>query len=139
MADSNRGICFLCSTEALAHSPSVHFKGKNNNGKTICINQGQHLAFSTSSGKRPGKINFSSPRCEEKGCVFPASSPDSGKCSYHTRQQEEPVLFCSHQPTGLLLDPSRTGPAEKEYDSSRKRDRRRMAAIWEQFQGDGTL
>ena len=98
----------------------------------------QKLSFSTSGTARPESVSFSTARCSEKGCVFPASSQGSGKCSYHLHQLEEPVLFRSHQPTGLLLDPARSMPMERDDRGSRKRDRRRMAAIWEQFQSDGT-
>ena len=118
--------------------PGEHVLVLGASGNVGQIAERRGLSFSTSSHEKPETVAFPTPRCSEKGCVFPASSLDSGKCSYHMHQEEEPVLFCSHQPTGLLLDPTRTAPAEKEYDGSRKRDRRRMAAIWEQFQSDGT-
>ena len=136
MADSNRGIHFLCITNSPANSPSVDFE-RGDNCTIGQIGEHQRVSFSASSHGKSEAVSFYTARCSEKGCVFPASSPDSGKCSYHLHQQEEPALFCSHQPTGLLLDPARA-PAEKEYDGSRKRDRRRMAAIWEKFQSDGT-
>ena len=94
----------------------------------------QKLSFSSNGSGRPESVSFTTVRCSEKGCVFPASSQGSGKCSYHLHQQEEPVLFRSHQPTGMLLDPARMSPSDREYDGSRKRDRRRMADLWEQFQ-----
>ncbi len=137
MTDPRRGIHFHRITSSPAHPPSVAFESTNVNDGTVQIAERQRLSFSTASYERPENVIFQTPRCSEKGCVFPAS-PGSSQCSYHMHQQEEPVLFCSHQPTSLLLDPARMAPAEKEYDGSRNRDRRRMAAIWEQFQSDGT-
>lgn len=133
MKDSNRNIHF----QSLVRS-AINFEGKENSGIASRLARQQQLSFSTGSGVRPENTSFAGGRCSEKGCVFPASSPVYGKCVYHVHQQEEPVLFRSHQPTGLLLDPARMMPTEKEFDGSRKRDRRRMAAIWERFQNDGT-
>jgi hypothetical protein len=138
MKESNRGIYFHCITNSLNASPSVDFERNDASSNLGQIAERQRLSFSASSHGKTEDVAFPAARCSEKGCVFPASSPDSGKCSYHMHQQEEPVLFRSHQPTGLLLDPARTAPVEKEYHGSRKRDRRRMAVIWEQFQSDGT-
>lgn len=138
MADSNRDIYFLRTINSPTDTPSVGFERKDNNSNICKIIERRRLSFSTSSQGKPPAVTFPRSRCSEKGCVFPASSVNSGKCSYHMHQQEEPVLFCSHQPTGLLLDPTRTEGAEKEYDGNRRRDRRRMAAIWEQFQSDET-
>lgn len=139
MADPNRGTHFLriTSSFSLTDPRSVAFEAKNHN-HVGQVHEKQQLSFSTSSKGKPHTAAFPMPRCSEKGCAFPASSLDSGKCSYHTHQQEEPTLFRSRQPTGLLLDPARVPPTEREDGSGRKRDRRRMAAIWEQFQRDGT-
>ncbi len=52
------------------------------------------------SGARP----CGSVRCCERGCVFPVCSGASGRCLHHQRQQAEPRLFCSWQPTRLLLE-----------------------------------
>ncbi|HEX5411188.1 MAG TPA: hypothetical protein VFZ27_04945 [Terriglobia bacterium] len=131
MKESNRSIHF----QSLVHS-AINFEGKDNSGTASLLTQPQRLCFSTGSGAKPENTSLASGRCSEKGCVFPASPSGYGKCVYHMHQQEEPVLFRSHQPTGLLLDPARM-PAEKDFDESRKRDRRRMAAIWERFQNDG--
>jgi hypothetical protein len=138
MRGSNRSIYFHRLTNLPASASSVDFGRKENSKNTSPITERQQLSFTTSTIGKPEAISFSAKRCSEKGCVFPALSPCNEKCSYHLHQQEEPVLFRSHQPTGLLLDPARSAPTEKEYDGSRKRDRRRMAAIWEQFQSDGT-
>jgi hypothetical protein len=129
MKSSNRNICF--------HSPAnppVSFVTKSEGHYASQIAERQKLSFSSNGAGTPESVSFSTARCSEKGCVFPASSQGSGKCSYHLRQQEEPVLFRSHQPTGMLLDPARMSPSDREYDGSRKRDRRRMADLWEQFQ-----
>ena len=133
MKESNRNIHF----QSLVHS-AINFEGKENSGLAGRITRPQRLCFSTGSGAKPENTSLISGRCSEKGCVFPASSPGHGRCVYHMHQQEEPVLFRSHQPTGLLLDPARIMPTEKEFDGSRKRDRRRMAALWERFQNDGS-
>jgi hypothetical protein len=133
MKDPKQSIYFHCPNRQ-----AVSFAMKEE-----CPNLGQitrplRLSFSTGLDAKPENVSFPSTRCSEKGCVFPASSQGSGKCSYHLHQQEEPALFHSHQPTGLLLDPARSLPTERENSGSRKRDRRRMAAIWEQFQSEGT-
>ncbi|HXH51342.1 MAG TPA: hypothetical protein VNM47_18535 [Terriglobia bacterium] len=132
MKESDRSIYFHSHT----HS-SIDFEGKEDSGNASRLTQPQRLSFSTGSGAKPQNVSFLTARCSEKGCVFPAASNGHEKCVYHLHQQEEPVLFRSHQPSGMLLDPARTMPTEKEYDGSRKRDRRRMSAIWEQFQNDG--
>lgn len=133
MKDSNRNIYF----QSITHS-AVDLQGRRDSGAAGRLAGPQQLGFSTSSRLKPENTSFLTERCSEKGCVFPAASSGCGMCVYHVHQQEEPVLFRSHQPTGMLLDPSRTLPTEKEYEGSRKRDRRRMAASWEQFQDDGT-
>lgn len=138
MADSNRSIYFLCPSNSSTRQAPVSFAQGRSDSSTDRIAERRQLSFNTSTGGKSQSVSFSTARCSVKGCVFPASSSISGKCEYHTRQQEEPVLFRSHQPTGLFLDPTRMGPADQEYDGSRKRDRRRMAAMWEQFQSDGT-
>lgn len=132
MKDAKRSHSFF-STAASAVSTEV---------KADCrdagpVKQLHRFNFSTCSAGKPQNVSFSSKRCSEKGCVFPSSSRGNGRCTYHRHQQEEPALFRSHQPTGLLLDPARSIPTERDDSSSRKSDRRRMATIWEQFQSDG--
>lgn len=138
MANTNRNTYFFCPSSSSTSLSPVTFSSQQSGRSAGKLPKRQDISFSTSSGGRPQEVSFSTARCAEKGCVFPASSPNSGKCVYHTRQEEEPVLFRSHQPTGLFLDPARMSPADQEYDGSRKRDRRRMAVLWEQFQSDGT-
>ncbi len=75
-------------------------------------------------------------RCSERGCVFPASPGTEGKCLHHLRQAQEPVLFSSCQPTRAVLERSRFGVPQAEVDTSRRCDRRRMAAIREAFLED---
>lgn len=133
MKDANRSHNFLSPA-----SSSASFEVKKEPRHAGQTTRPRRFNFNTGSGEKPESVSFSSTRCSEKGCVFPASSKGSGKCSYHLHQQEEPALFRSHQPTGLLLDPARSMPTERDDAGSRKRDRRRMAAIWEQFQSDGT-
>ncbi|HEX5481175.1 MAG TPA: hypothetical protein VFZ08_00960 [Terriglobia bacterium] len=77
----------------------------------------------------------SSPRCSEKGCVFPATPGAAGMCLHHYRQTQEPILFSSHQPTRVVLDRGRFGVPE-EVDASRAKDRRRLAEIREAFLED---
>ena len=129
MKSSNRNTCFHSSA-----NPPVSFVMKAERHQVGQMAERQKLSFSSNGSGRPESVSFTTVRCSEKGCVFPASSQGSGKCSYHLHQQEEPVLFRSHQPTGMLLDPARMSPSDREYDGSRKRDRRRMADLWEQFQ-----
>ena len=134
MKDSNRSICL--------NSPNtspVSFATEDRCRHTDQVTERQKLSFTTGGTGEPDSTSFSTTRCSEKGCVFPAASRGGGMCTYHLHQQEEPVLFRSHQPTGLLLDPARMSPTEKEYGCSHKRDRRRMTVLWEQFQSDGTL
>lgn len=138
MANPSKNVCFCGSTDSLSDSQSVSFDRKAAGITVGQIDERQILSFSTSTHEGQHPVTFPRPKCSEKGCVFPAASIDTGKCSYHTHQQEEPVLFRSRQPTGLLLDPARMAPSEGEHARSRKRDRRKMAAIWEQFQSDGT-
>lgn len=138
MPDSNRSIYFLSPTDSSGSPSSASFEGNPQDNRVGGIRETQKLSFTVSGRGKAESISFPETRCSERGCVFPAASLRSRKCLYHMHQQQEPVLFCSHQPTGLLLDPARTTPTEQEYDGSRKRDRRRLAAIWEQFQSDGT-
>ena len=138
MTNPNRNVCSLCPTNSPTRPTSVSFRSEQEVKRAGEITELQRFSFNTSSGEKPQAISFSTARCSEKGCVFPASSSGSGQCTYHMHQQEEPTLFRSNQPTGLLLDPARMPPTEKEYDGSRKRDRRRMAELWENFQSDGT-
>jgi hypothetical protein len=56
---------------------------------------------------RPRTGSATQPRCCVKGCVFPAAPYSAGKCLQHDRQQREPALFQSLQPTLLLLDQAR--------------------------------
>jgi hypothetical protein len=72
-----------------------------------------------------------SPRCREKGCVFPAAR--EGRCVQHDRQAREPILFSSHQPTRVVLEQGKFGVPEVEVDTSRGQDRRKLAALRESF------
>jgi hypothetical protein len=72
-------------------------------------------------------------RCSTKGCVFPASAHGTGKCWHHELEELEPTHFLSRQPTQLVLDRAKFGLPDEEWDSSGARDRRRLAALREQF------
>ena len=133
MKDPNRSNHFFFRS-----SSAVSFEVKEKSRHTSQIRRPRQFNFSTCSDGKPENVSFSTTRCSEKGCVFPASLEGHGRCSYHLHMQEEPVYFRSHQPTGMFLDPARMMPSDKGNDGSRKRDRRRMADIWEQFQSDGT-
>jgi hypothetical protein len=134
MKDPHKSIHFNCPTTTAVAS----FRMGGGGAKVGQIGQRTPLSFRTGPEGKPENVTFSSMRCSEKGCVFPASPGGHGRCSYHRHQEEEPVLFRSHQPTGMLLDPARILPDDNANDCRRKRDRRRLAAIWEQFQSDGT-
>jgi hypothetical protein len=75
-------------------------------------------------------------RCSTKGCVFPAAAHGMGKCRHHELEEREPRHFFSCQPTQLVLDRARFGLPDEECDNSRSRDRRRLAALREQFLED---
>jgi hypothetical protein len=76
-----------------------------------------------------------SARCSEKGCVFPAPSPDHPKCHYHELLQSgaEAELLESRQPSYLLLLYAPFGIPDAEPDDSRQQDRQRQSAEREQF------
>lgn len=139
MASSNEGVHFFCRTNSL-HNTTSSVSFSNKPAVLLAGKPGKLRMFSlsTGSGLQPETVTFPNVRCSEKGCVFPVASPPADKCAYHRRQQEEPSLFSSHQPSHLLLDPARSMPSEEEYNGDRERDRRRLAALWEQFQDDGT-
>lgn len=138
MKDSNRSIHFLCVTDFPGHHSSVDFKTKEDLTGAQATGAGSSSFAGSGYIGKAESVSFTTNRCSEKGCVFPASPERHGKCSYHWHEQQEPVLFRSHQPTGMLLDPARSLPTEQEFDGSRKRDRRRLANLWEQFQSEGT-
>lgn len=76
-------------------------------------------------------------RCSEKGCVFPAEPGAGGKCVHHRRQQQEPSLYCSHQPSSAFVERSKFGPPrEEELGQACQRrafDRRRQVVERERF------
>jgi len=75
-------------------------------------------------------------RCLEKGCVFPAAPGGGGRCLNHLRQQQEPALYCSYQPSSALVARSKFGPPkadELERVDKRGVDRRRLMAERERF------
>lgn len=137
MASPNEDVHFFCRTNSLDNTTSsVSFSSRPVVPLAEQPGKLQMLSLNTGSGLQPETVSFPNVRCSEKGCVFPVAPPPADKCAYHRRQQEEPFLFSSHQPSHLLLDPARSMPSEEEYDGDRERDRRRLAALWEQFQDD---
>ena len=139
MANPNRSIRFACVSNSPLQGTSATFPPSPSPNLPAPPGQPREFTFRTPSNSRPESTSFTSPRCAEKGCVFPAASSQSAKCAYHERQMEEPVLFSSQQPSRLLLDPARVSPAGEEYDAERKRDRRRMAKQWEDFLKDSSI
>ena len=83
-------------------------------------------------GPRVSAAPVDTRRCNVKGCVFPAASA-SDTCLQHSRQFQEPSLFCSRQPSMLLLDRAKFGLLDSEPDDARVKDRRRLAKIREHF------
>jgi hypothetical protein len=81
------------------------------------------------------RIEVSSDRCSERGCVFPAAWRDGGRCRQHDRQSREPALFSSQQPSTLLLDRAKFGlpGSDSEPYISRSADRRRLTKLWQAF------
>jgi hypothetical protein len=136
MASQNRSTRFVCLTNSSPSPASVTFPSIPTRDIKTQPTQPRELSFFTTASH---STSFTGCRCSERGCVFPASSSQSGKCLYHERQLEEPSLFCSQQPSRLLLDPSRSMPDNEEYDQSRKRDRLRLAKEWEEFQRDSGI
>jgi len=90
-------------------------------------------AISIPPAKKPVRIEAR--RCIEKGCVYPAGPGENGRCLQHQREQHEPALFHSCQPSMTLLDCAKFGLSEEEPEDSRFRDRRRLAAQREAFLG----
>jgi hypothetical protein len=72
-------------------------------------------------------------RCSERGCVFPAEENALGFCFYHERQQLEPALFCSWQPTWIIVNRAATGLDVCDPGDDRSHDRRRLAAQRDAF------
>ena len=87
------------------------------------------------SQKQPTRVqDTSSFRCREKGCIFPASPGEGGKCVHHHRQEHEPSMYLSKQPTWAALEQNRfVEPREELVFGSRGADRRRFDAERESF------
>ena len=68
-------------------------------------------------------------RCREKGCIFPARGGEGGKCLHHRRQEREPSMYVSKQPTWAALEQGRCAQLREEtVFGSREADRRRFEA-----------
>jgi hypothetical protein len=104
--------------------------GSRNPGARASYKRGQRQPLSGPA--YPGHRQ-PTPRCCEKGCIFPATGSGTGRCLQHDLEELEPALFNSCQPTMLLLDQAKFGLPDLEGDYSRARDRRRLAALREEF------
>ncbi len=75
-----------------------------------------------------------SSRCREKGCIFPALHGAGGKCVHHCREEREPAMYLSKQPTRAALEHGKfLHPDEELVFGSREADRRRLEAEREAF------
>lgn len=73
-------------------------------------------------------------RCRERGCIFPALGGADGKCFHHFREEREPAMFLSKQPTRAALDHGKFLPADEELMfGSRGADRRRLESERQAF------
>ena len=73
-------------------------------------------------------------RCREKGCIFPAVCEESGKCLHHYRQEREPAMYHSKQPTWAAMEQGKFVDLGNELTfGSREADRRRFDAERETF------
>jgi hypothetical protein len=88
---------------------------------------------------KPRAVMLSMPgRCVERGCVFPAMPGAGGRCMHHQRQQQEPGLYSSQQPSSALVARGKFGPPrieeiERAEERREHQDRRRLMAEREQF------
>jgi len=85
--------------------------------------------------KQPAPVAKPSPvRCGEKGCIFPALGGEGGKCLHHTRQEREPSMFHSKQPTLAAIEQGKfVDLGNERIFGSREADRRRFDAERETF------
>src|ERR1700756_5189785 len=109
--------------------------------QTVASPGPEQVAFSLPPKARPqAALIVAAGRCLEKGCVFPALPGADGRCLHHQRQQREPALYCSHQPSFALVERSKFGPPKVEdlepNASARGFDRRRLMAERERFWGE---
>ncbi len=73
-------------------------------------------------------------RCQEKGCIFPALRGGAGKCAHHHREEREPAMYLSKQPTRAALEHGKFLHLDEELlFGSREADRRRLEAEREAF------
>ena len=78
--------------------------------------------------------DMGSARCRERGCIFPALGGVHGKCFHHYREEREPTMFLSKQPTRATLDHGKFFHADEELVfGSREADRRRLEAERQAF------
>jgi len=78
---------------------------------------------------KPGSV-----RCGEKGCIFPALGGGGGKCLHHYRQEREPSMYHSKQPTWAAIEQGKfVETGDELMFGSRGADRRRFDAERETF------
>ncbi len=116
-------------------TPSISKPGQSSQSLPIpALIEVRNGALHIPPAKKPERSSLyaSIPQCSEKGCVFPAAWPESRQCRQHCRQDREPALFRSCQPSMLLLDRAKFGVVEGE-DEPRPDDKRRLSKLRENF------
>ena len=101
-----------------------------NSGLPLTCARGPNPAASATPA--PPAPGGASGRCAVKGCIFPVARGGI-QCLLHDLAEKEPKHFLSVQPSVLLLDQAKFGVPDSDYDDSRARDRRRLAALREKF------
>lgn len=99
------------------------------------------LGFRLPPKMKPRSVMVGLPgRCLERGCVYPALPIGDGRCLHHLRQQREPEMYCSHQPSSAVAAREKFGPPRSEELETDPRgrglDRRRLMAERERFLND---
>ena len=91
------------------------------------------------SSSRP-PLPVPSRRCAEKGCVFPVAPGGGDRCLHHRRQEDEPALYSSRQPSSAVVARGKFGPvsaaAIRDASDLPSHERRRMEAEREDFLSD---
>jgi hypothetical protein len=90
---------------------------------------------SVTAPERPPQVTeTASARCQERGCIFPALGRAGGKCVHHYREEREPAMYVSKQPTRAALDHGKFFHVDEELMfGSREADRRRFDAERQAF------
>ena len=85
--------------------------------------------------REPAATPLYMPRCTTRGCVFPASDLQTGRCHSHDLQESEPALFESLQPILHVLAQAKFALASQdcELEDERRLQRRLKAALRRAF------